>query len=83
MDLACSTSHSRADLASAAATHPVAEAAVSSTALSNATSPSTGTDTVSANATTIPSGVRATHPEINLFIRIEFDGKTFSSPERS
>jgi len=33
---ACSTWHSKADLASAAATPPVAEAAVSSTALSNA-----------------------------------------------
>ena len=39
MDLfACSTWHSKADSASAAATPPVAEAAVSSTALSNAAS---------------------------------------------
>jgi len=35
---ACSTCHSKADSASAAATPPVAEAAVSSTALSNAAS---------------------------------------------
>jgi len=45
MDLsACSTWHSRADTAIAGAVSQVAEAAVSSTALSNAANLSTGTD---------------------------------------
>jgi len=63
MDLsACSTWHSRADSASAAATLPVAEAAMSATALSDAVNPSTGTAAVSANAATALSGVRAVDP---------------------
>jgi len=56
---ACSTWHSKADPASAAATLPVVEAAVSSTALSDA---ATGTAAVSANAATAPSGIRAADP---------------------
>ena len=56
---ACSTWHSKADPASAAATLPVVEAAVSSTALSDA---ATGTAAVAANAATAPSGIRAADP---------------------
>ena len=54
---ACSTWHSKA--ASAAATLPVVEAAVSSMALSDA---ATGTAAVSANAATAPSGTHAADP---------------------
>jgi len=46
--------HNRANSENAAATPPVAEAAVSSTALSDAANPSTGTATVSADAATTP-----------------------------
>jgi len=58
-----STWHNRAaDSASAAATPPVADAAVSSTALSGAASPSTGAAAVSANAATALSGVNTAAP---------------------
>ena len=67
---ACSTWHSKADSASAAATPPVAEAAVSSTASSDAANPSTGTAAVSANAATAPSGVRATDPSPGAVLRL-------------
>jgi len=60
--VACSTQHSKADSASAAATSPVAEATVSSMELSDAANPSTCTAAVSANAATTPSGVRAADP---------------------
>jgi len=67
MDLsACSTWHSRADSASAAATpsSPVAKAAVSSTALCDTANPPTSTAVVSANAATALSGVRAADPSL-------------------
>jgi len=63
MDLsACFTWHNRADSASAAATLAVADAAISSTAFSDAAKPSTGVAAVSANVATAPSGVSASDP---------------------
>jgi len=63
MDLfACSAWHSKADSASTAATLPVAEAAVSSSAVSDAANPATGTAAVSVNAATALSGVHAADP---------------------
>ena len=71
MDLsACSAWHSTADSASAAATPPVAKAAVSSTTLSNAAIPSTGTAAVSANAATASSGVRAADPSPGAVLQL-------------
>jgi len=67
ISLGASTWHSRADSTSTAAIPPVAEAAVSSTALSDAANSTTGTATVSVNAATTPSGVRTTDPSQALY----------------